>query len=262
METEYISGLPVDNLTRQTIKDDLPTFLSSNKKMVITSVNPQISLQAERYPKVKSYIERATHRIPDGVGVVKMSKYLGGNIRQRVTGIDVMDDCLQFADEQGYRIFLYGAKKDVVKKAAANISEKYTNLVVAGAIHGYTSRSQKQVVKKINEAHPTFLFVALGSPKQELFLEEALDQLNAKVYLDVGGTFDVLAGVVKRAPKIFITLNLEWLYRSVKYHRPERLRQIPRYMLRSWQMRKYTHEKQAEERLLKETLMHKGRENR
>lgn len=240
METEYISGLPVDNLTRQSLLDDLPLFLASNKKMIITSVNPQISLQAERYPKVKSYIERATHRIPDGVGVVKMSKYLGGNIRQRVTGIDVMDDCLQFADDKGYRIFLYGAKKEVVEKAAANITSRYPGLVIAGMIHGYTKKSQKQIVKKINDARPTFLFVALGSPKQELFLEDALDQLNAKVYLDVGGTFDVLAGVVKRAPKIFIKLNLEWLYRSLKYRRPERLRQIPHYMLRSWRLRKIT----------------------
>ncbi|MFY1067086.1 WecB/TagA/CpsF family glycosyltransferase [Enterococcus sp. AD013-P3] len=269
METEYISGLPVDNLSRETILNDLPIFLASNKKMIITSVNPQITLQAERYPKVKSYIERASHRIPDGVGVVKMSKYLGGNIKQRVTGIDVMDDCLRFADDKGYRIFLYGAKEDVVEKAVSNITSNYPNLIVAGAIHGYTSHSQKQIIKQINDVHPTFLFVALGSPKQELFLEESIDQLNASVYLDVGGTFDVLAGVVKRAPEIFIKMNLEWLYRSLKYHRPERLRQIPQYVVKSWQLRKHTFEMRNKEESLKidrnikvkESLANKGHEN-
>lgn len=238
MKTEYISGLPVDNLTEETIRQDLPVYITSGRKMLVTSVNPQISLQVERYPQVKAYIERATHRLPDGVGVVKMSKYLGGTIRKRVTGIDVMDMMLQYADEQGHRIFLYGAKKDVVKKAAENIAKDYPNLVVAGYLHGYTTREPEKVVAKINAANPTFLFVALGSPKQELFLEEQVDKLNASVFLDVGGTFDVLSGEVNRAPELFIRLNLEWLYRSVRYGRWERLKQIPLFMIKSWQMRK------------------------
>ncbi|WP_161898932.1 WecB/TagA/CpsF family glycosyltransferase [Candidatus Enterococcus leclercqii] len=237
METEYISGLPVDNLTRQDIIDDLPAYLASDKKMIITSVNPQIAMQVEQYPEVRKYIQRATHRLPDGVGVVKMSKYLGGNIRERVTGIDVMDDCLHYADAHGCRIFLYGAKKEVVKKAAANIAADYPNLKVVGYIDGYTELSGDEITTRINAVHPDFLFVALGSPKQELFLEEQVDALNAKVYLDVGGTFDVLSGTVKRAPQFFIKLNLEWLYRSLKYRRPERLIQILQYMVKSWRMR-------------------------
>ena len=205
--------------------------------MMVTSVNPQISLQVERYPQVKAYIERATHRLPDGVGIVKMSKYLGGTIRKRVTGIDVMDMMLRYADEQGHRIFLYGAKKEIVKKAAKNIAKDYPNLVVAGYLHGFTTREPEKIVDKINAANPTFLFVALGSPKQELFLEAQVDNLNASVFLDVGGTFDVLSGEVKRAPKIFIKLNLEWLYRSVRYGRWDRLKQIPQFLIKSWQMR-------------------------
>lgn len=266
MKTEYISGLPVDNLTEETIRQDLPVYITSGRKMLVTSVNPQISLQVERYPQVKAYIERATHRLPDGVGVVKMSKYLGGTIRKRVTGIDVMDMMLQYADEQGYRIFLYGAKKDVVKKAAENIAKDYPNLVVAGYLHGYTTREPEKVVAKINAAKPTFLFVALGSPKQELFLEAQVDNLNASVFLDVGGTFDVLSGEVKRAPKIFIKLNLEWLYRSVRYGRWDRLKQIPQFLIKSWQMRWQSHklgkENQANNNLTpgKGTQsLHKGR---
>ncbi|WP_302373261.1 WecB/TagA/CpsF family glycosyltransferase [Enterococcus asini] len=237
MKTEYISGLPVDNLTEETLRQDLPVYITSGRKMMVTSVNPQISLQVERYPQVKAYIERATHRLPDGVGIVKMSKYLGGTIRKRVTGIDVMDMMLRYADEQGHRIFLYGAKKEIVKKAAKNIAKEYPNLVVAGYLHGFTTREPEKIVDKINAANPTFLFVALGSPKQELFLEAQVDNLNASVFLDVGGTFDVLSGEVKRAPKIFIKLNLEWLYRSVRYGRWDRLKQIPQFLIKSWQMR-------------------------
>ncbi|WP_213384866.1 WecB/TagA/CpsF family glycosyltransferase [Enterococcus faecium] len=246
MTTEYICGLPVDNLTEETICQDLPVYITSGRKMLVTSVNPQISLQVERYPQVKAYIERATHRLPDGVGVVKMSKYLGGAICKRVTGIDVMDMMLQYADEQGHRIFLYGAKKEIVKKAAENIAKDYPNLVVAGYLHGFTSREPKKVVEKINAANPTFLFVALGSPKQELFLEQQVDKLNASVFLDVGGTFDVLSGEVSRAPELFIKLNLEWLYRSVRYGRWERLKQIPLFVIKSWQMRRQSKKKTEE----------------
>lgn len=128
MTTEYICGLPVDNLTEETICQDLPVYITSGRKMLVTSVNPQISLQVEQYPQVKAYIERATHRLPDGVGVVKMSKYLGGAICKRVTGIDVMDMMLQYADEQGHRIFLYGAKKEIVKKSRRKHRERLSQL--------------------------------------------------------------------------------------------------------------------------------------
>lgn len=263
MDTEYIGGLPVDNLTEDTILHDLPIYISSNKKMIVTSVNPQITMQVERYPEVKAYIERATHRLPDGVGVVKMSKYLGGNIRQRVTGIDVMDLMLRFANNWGYRIFLYGAHRVIVEKAAVNIKKDYPNIIVTGAFHGYTTKHPEEVVEMINKAQPTFLFVALGSPKQELFLQEYVDAINAKVFLDVGGTFDVLSGEVKRAPKFFIDHNLEWLYRSVKYHRPERLKQIPLYIQKSWAMsRGLKREKQKSkltEKAKKSTKAKKGR---
>lgn len=228
--TEYISGVPVDNLTYQTIVEDIPKYLAANKKILITSVNPQITLQAYQYPEVKAYLERATHRIADGIGVVKASKMLRGNIRERITGIEVMERSLQFANQFGYRIFLYGAKKDVVNQAARNIQEKYPNIEVAGTLHGYTSRNTEEVIKKINQANCTFLFVALGSPKQEIFLERNVDQLNAKVFLDVGGTFDVLAGAVKRAPKFYLDNNLEWLYRSLSMKRYDRLVQIPKYL--------------------------------
>lgn len=238
METEYISGLPVDNLTEETILQDLPVYIASGKKMLVTSVNPQIALQVDQFPQVKEYIEHATHRLPDGVGVVKMSKYFGGHIHERVTGIDVMDLMLRYANEKGHRIFLYGAREEVVKKAAENIARDYPDLVVAGYLHGYTAKNPEKVVAKINAANPTFLFVALGSPKQELFLEQQVANLNAKVCLDVGGTFDVLSGEVKRAPQLFIDMNLEWLYRSLRFGRWERLKQIPLFLMKSWQLRK------------------------
>ncbi len=166
-----------------------------------------------------------------------MSKVLGGNISERITGIDVMTLCLRFANEHQQKIFLYGAKKEVVKKAVENIQIDYPNLEVVGYQHGYSKKEQHEIVAKINQAHPDFLFVALGSPKQEVFLERTIDHLNARVYLDVGGTFDVLSGMVKRAPDFFIHTNTEWLYRSLKYRRYDRLVQIPQFLYKVYRMK-------------------------
>lgn len=230
MKTEYIGGLPVDVLTHEEIMGDLPIYLAAHKKMIITSVNPQITLQAYEHEEVFNYIHRATHRIADGIGIVKMSKYLGGEITQRITGIDVMDNCLAFANAHQNRIFLYGAKKEVVEQAALNIQAQYPHLIIAGHLHGYTSKNEEQIVALINQATPDFLFVALGSPKQEIFLERHVEELTAKVFLNVGGTFDVLSGAVNRAPQFFLDHNIEWLYRSIKFHRYDRLIQIPQYI--------------------------------
>lgn len=234
MKTEYLGGVPVDALSYEAITADIPKYLAEKKKMIITSVNPQITLQAYEYEEVFQYIHRATHRIADGIGVVKMSKWSGGQIRQRITGIDVMDNCLAFANEHANRVFLYGAQKEVVEKAVINIKKQYPKLIVAGHLHGYTTKNDQRIVELINQAKPEFLFVALGSPKQEIFLERNIDQLTAGVYLNVGGTFDVLSGMVSRAPDFFIEHNIEWLYRSFKYKRYERLLQIPQYMLKVW----------------------------
>ncbi|MGQ4818333.1 WecB/TagA/CpsF family glycosyltransferase, partial [Enterococcus faecium] len=97
VRTEYIGELPVDLLTHQEIMDDLESYLKAKEKMIVTSVNPQISLLAFEHPEVKLYLKRATHRIADGIGVVKASKLMGGSIRERVTGIDVMDNFLEYA---------------------------------------------------------------------------------------------------------------------------------------------------------------------
>lgn len=198
--------------------------------MIVTSVNPQISLLAFEHPEVKLYLKRATHRIADGIGVVKASKLMGGSIRERVTGIDVMDNFLEYANQHKERIFLYGAKQEVVEAAAKNIQRQYPGIVISGILHGYTKKKQQEIVEQINKAEPRFVFVALGSPKQEIFLEQTIDHLTANVFLDVGGTFDVLAGSVKRAPEFYINHNLEWLYRCLTMKRYDRLMQIPKYI--------------------------------
>lgn len=222
--TEYINNIPVDKLTITEIINELPKLLSQTKKWLFMSVNPQIALHAHKYPSIIELLEKASHRIPDGVGIVKASKKLGGNITERVAGIDLMIAFLQYANTHSLSIYLYGSRPDVLKNTILAIKRDYPNIKVLGATDGYTDKSTDEIVSEINRLKPTFLFVALGFPLQELWIAETYERLDVQVIQDVGGSFDVISGSVKRAPEWVIRLNIEWLYRSLSH--PSRLKRI------------------------------------
>lgn len=231
MQTEYILGLPVDNLKLKGIIQELPQQLKNESKTIYLSINPQIALHAHKYPEIIALAESASHRLPDGIGIVKASKRQGGQITERVTGIELMVELLMFANKNNESIFLYGAAPSVLEKLVIKINQDYPNINVVGAIDGYTDKKPTEINTIINKANPTFVFVALGFPKQEQWLATNHQKLNAKVFQDVGGSFDVLSGTVKRAPKLFVKLNLEWLYRSLSNpKRLYRIIEIPQFM--------------------------------
>jgi len=223
-KVEYILDTPVDHLTMNDIEKDLTWYFDHHQKMVLASINPQIILMSEKNKCVKSFIEHATHRFPDGIGVVKMSKWTNGGITERVAGIDVMERVLAYCQTHHKSIFLYGAKPEVVAQAARNIQKKYQQVTITGWLDGYHKKSSGEVIDYINQRHADVLFVALGSPKQEEWLQRYMPQLNFTVFQTVGGSFDVYSGTVKRAPEFFIKTNLEWLYRSVS--NPKRINRI------------------------------------
>src|SRR5699024_7331737 len=142
------------------------------------------------------------------------SKLTGGKIKERVTGFDLMIKLLENGNSNKRSAFFYGAKPEILHAALKNIELKYPNLVIAGGIDGYTSMTEEEVVDQINRTSPDFLFVAMGFPRQELWLNRNVSKLDVKIFQDVGGSFDVLSGTVKRAPKFFLDYHLEWLYRS------------------------------------------------
>ncbi|MBW9322319.1 WecB/TagA/CpsF family glycosyltransferase [Enterococcus casseliflavus] len=224
METEKILNIPVDNISCQDIVTQLPDYLMKKQKMTITSVNPQIILGAQKYPMILNYIEKSTHRIPDGIGIVLVSKLTKGKIRRRVAGYDLMIQLLQFANDYSKKIFIYGAEKTVLSDAVKRIELDYPNVEICGAVDGFTELTNKELIEKINKQNCDILFVGMGFPKQELWLAENIASLNPTVYQDVGGSIDVISGHVKRAPDLFIKLNLEWLYRS--FYNPKRIYRI------------------------------------
>ncbi|NEV65436.1 WecB/TagA/CpsF family glycosyltransferase [Thiorhodococcus minor] len=160
--------------------------------------------------------------IPDGIGVVVAARLLGLCRMRRVPGAELMPALCALAARKGYRVFLYGASEEVNARAAAKLERRY-GLQLAGRQHGFVPDPEMpELVRRINACEAQLLFVGLGSPRQELWMERHLSMLQSvRVCQGVGGTFDVLAGQVRRAPSLFRRIHLEWLYRLLS--QPKRL---------------------------------------
>ena len=148
----------------------------------------------------------------DGMGVVLGARILGHDVPERVAGVDLFHHLLQMSAERGFPVFLLGAKDEVVTEAHRRVKELYPELVVAGQHNGYFWDDEAAVVNQIRESGARLLFVAITSPKKENFINKWQDQLGVDFVMGVGGTFDVVAGKVKRAPLWMQKYGLEWFY--------------------------------------------------
>lgn len=232
MGKEQYLGVDVSPLNYEEIIDDLRTRMMEGKQSTIIAVNPEKVIKAEENEELRGLINGSTYQIPDGVGILLASKLKGGSITSRVTGVDMMERLIRFAAEENHKVFLYGAKEEVVTEAKRKLEEKYPGLIISGYENGYV-QDQQALVEKINESGAELLFVAMGSPKQELWIREHMPKLNVKVFQGVGGSFDVFAGKVQRAPSFYRKLGLEWLYRLMKEpHRFKRQLALPRFLLK------------------------------
>ena len=164
--------------------------------------------------------------VADGSAVVWASRILGQKLPQRVTGIDLMYGMLKRGNSNGYRIFCLGAKEEISLKVAQRIQKDYPGAVVAGRHHGYfTEEEETEIAEQIKAARPDILFVAITSPKKEKFLARWSGFIDVPICHGVGGSFDVFAGKVDRAPLAWQKFGLEWLYR---------LKQEPRRLWRRY----------------------------
>ncbi|PIC99877.1 WecB/TagA/CpsF family glycosyltransferase [Sporosarcina sp. P29] len=228
---EEILGVSVNTENYDDLIPKVFENIEAGKKSLIVAINPEKLMKAKEDPELKALLNRAEFQIPDGIGVILASKLKKGQIRSRVTGIDMMDRVVQEAAVRGKRIFLYGAKPGVAEEAAAKLQEMHPNIQIAGVQHGY-EKDVQVVLDTINQAKPDILFVAMGSPKQEQWIEQHRDQLHPVVFQGVGGSFDVLAGNIKRAPAAFQKAGAEWLYRLLlEPSRIKRQMNLPKFLV-------------------------------
>ncbi|MBS4009052.1 MAG: WecB/TagA/CpsF family glycosyltransferase [Clostridium sp.] len=225
---EFILDVPTDVVTLAEAVSWAQEKLNQNGSHFIASVNPEICFSARRNSALQKALLAADLRIPDGVGIVLASRLCGGQIRERVTGIDLMEELVALAAAEGKKIFLLGAAEGVAAAAAAKLKDRYPSLMVAGTAHGYLPQAQDgELAGSIAASGADLVFVALGSPRQELFVAEYGAASGAKILMVVGGSFDVLSGRLRRAPLFYQRLGLEWFFRLV---------QQPKRILRVWIM--------------------------
>lgn len=215
MEKERILGVAVSDLSYDALKENIASDIELNKKSFIVAINPEKVLKASKDEALARLLDSADYPIADGIGVVVASRLKKGKIKNRVTGIECMDMLCATANEKGYKIFLYGAKAETLEKAKLKLEEKYPDIKIVGSIDGY-ERDNEKIVSAVNESGADIIFVALGSPKQEMWITANKDSLCPKIYMGVGGSFDVLSGNIKRAPKFMRKMGLEWFYRLVR----------------------------------------------
>jgi len=150
----------------------------------------------------------------DGASIVWAAKKLNVPLKERVTGIDLFMNLVKVAFEKNYKLYLFGAKEEVVKKVKSIFEEKYPKINIVGYRNGYfTEEDEEDIVKNINKSNADVLFVAFSSPKKEYWINKYLKEMNVPFVMGVGGSFDVVAGVTKRAPKWMQKIGMEWFYR-------------------------------------------------
>ena len=215
MNKENILGINVSTLDYKELEKNVEKDIKDNKKSFIVAINPEKILKARKDEKLKNLLNAATYQIPDGIGVIYASKLQKGKIKSRVTGIDCMEMLCNLSNKKGYKIFMYGAKEEVIIKAKEKLEEKYPNIKIVGTMNGYEKDNEK-IIKAINKSKADIIFVAMGSPKQELWITDNMDKLCVNIYQGVGGSFDVMSGNIKRAPIWMQKHGLEWFYRLVK----------------------------------------------
>ena len=212
MDKEKILGINVCTASSTGLLAMAKDDVVQKHKRFIVAINPEKILKAKKDPELAALLNSADYQIPDGIGVVIASKLKKGNIKERVTGIDCMEMLCHLAAENRYKIFLYGAKPGVATKAKEVLETRYPGILIADCIDGYCG-DNAHIVEQINASGADIVFAALGSPKQEYWITENMDTIHAKIFQGVGGSFDVICGNLKRAPRWMQKCGLEWLYR-------------------------------------------------
>ena len=227
-----ILGTPIDNMTMDETIQLIANAIDSNQRLSHTVVNAGKIVLMHKDPLLKESVVTADIINADGQGVVWASRFLGQPLVERVTGIDLMDNLVELAYRKRYKIFFFGAKDHVLNTVVQHYASKYSYNIIAGYRNGYFKKSEERAIaQQIADSGANMLFVAITSPLKEKFLYENRDLLkNVNFTMGVGGSFDVIAGIVKRAPLWMQHNGLEWLYRV--YQEPKRM--FKRYLVGNW----------------------------
>lgn len=225
------------NIHQYTMKEIiayLTNQIIANKKTFVVTANAEIVMLCQNDLKYKNIVNLADIVLPDGAGTVWAGNFLGHTIKERVAGFDLFLNLLKVAVAKNFNLYFLGSSPGIAKSAKDKLLEKYPTLSILGYHDGYFNEEEElEIIKEINNSNINILLVALGAPKQELWIDKHLKELNVNLVVGVGGSFDVIAGKMQRAPKFMQEHSLEWLFRLYKQpNRFLRMLVLPKFVIK------------------------------
>lgn len=231
MSRTDVLGVGFDNVTKAEAVERALALIDAREGRYVVTPNPEIVMLARENPALKEALAGADIVLPDGAGIIKGAAILGRPMKEKVPGIDFACGVMARLAERGGSVYLFGAKPGVAEAAAETLRTKFPGLVISGTSDGYFS-DDGPIIEKIKDDAPDFLLVCLGAPKQELWMAKMSGKLSVGLMVGLGGSLDVFAGTVKRAPEAWQKLDLEWLYRLLKEpRRIGRMMKLPLFVI-------------------------------
>lgn len=229
-----ILGVKVDSITMEEAVKKIETYMDERTGVLIATANAEMIMRATHDRELMEILNDAALVVPDGAGTVWAAHHLGEEMPERVAGYDLAQRLMKNAPSKHRRIFFFGSAPGVAEKAKAKAERLYPGIEIVGTRNGFFSESDEPaIVEEIRKAKPDLLLAALGVPKQEKWLQKHLAELEVPVSIGVGGTLDVMAGVMKRAPRWMQKAKLEWLFRGMMQpKRAGRLMALPKFVLK------------------------------
>lgn len=229
-----ILGVNVNSLTMAQAVEAVQQFIAEKKVALVATANAEMLMRSTQDEELKDILNQADLVVPDGAGTVWAAGHLGEPMPERVAGFDLAQELMREAPARGDRIYFFGSALGVADKAKAKAEELYPGIQVVGTRNGFfTEADEPGIIAEIKAARPDILLAALGVPKQEKWLKKHMQELQVPVSIGVGGTLDVMAGVMERAPLWMQKAKLEWLFRGLKQpSRAGRLLALPKFVLK------------------------------
>lgn len=225
-----IMGVEFDSLTISEAVERAETLIAERSAAYVVTPNPEIVMTCWDNPDAMEAVQNADLVLPDGVGVVYGAKILGTPLNGKLPGIDFATELMRRLAKRGGRVYLLGAKPGIAELAGERMQEQFPGLIVCGTHDGYF-QEDAPVIEEINALQPDLLLVCLGAPKQELWMHRNRPLLKVGLMAGLGGSLDVFAGTVKRAPVFFQKLGMEWFYRLLKEPwRFKRMMKLPKFL--------------------------------
>ena len=226
-----ILGVTVNKRTKIETIEIIKNFLKSDYRNTVFTPNAEILYKASKDPKYKGILNSASLLIPDGIGVNLSMRIFGVKSPERMTGIDIAEEIIEYASKNNLRIFLLGGKNGIAEKAKEKLEAKYEGLSMCGTCHGYfdkkvNSAENMEIVNQINISKADIVFVCFGAPIQEIWITQNIGSFSdARLFMGLGGCLDVWSDSIPRAPRLFRLLCLEWLFRALQD--PKRFKRVP-----------------------------------